>query len=143
MFLNQKLFTVLHPYCSSKNKKYPDANVKLVENLSPNPEIGISLDNCTIKCSNELQCNYWAYIEPNKTCFYYNDVVPMAMESVNETGVTYYSAPTSCLSPIVAPALPEDAMELSYIQVCKGTEYAEVNRTVDTWNITTCPSKGL
>jgi hypothetical protein len=38
-------------------------------------------------------------------------------------------------------AMPEDAVELSYIEICKGNEYKELNQTLDTWNITTCPSK--
>ena len=42
---------------------------------------------------------------------------------------------------ILALAMPEDALELSYIEVCTGTEYKELNQTLDTWNITTCPSK--
>lgn len=129
-----------YPYCSNKNQKYPDASVRLVDK-SPNPEFGISLQNCTTICYIDPQCNFWTYVEQNSTCYYINDVGSASLVDVNDNGTTYYSADWKCVTPIVAPALAEDAEELSYIQICSGDEYEEVKETIDTWNITTCPSE--
>jgi hypothetical protein len=76
---------------------------------SPNPEYGTSLENCTQKCYGEVNCNYWTFVEPNGTCYYIVTVGSMVTVDVNETGATYYSAVYTCLTPIAAPALPEDA----------------------------------
>ena len=111
--------------------------------MVPNPEYGMSLEDCTQKCFNALPCNNYTYVEPNGTCYYINAVGTATLESVNETGTTYYTASFQCITPLIAPALPEDALELSYINVCRGSEYQEVTEAMNTWNITTCPSKLL
>ena len=109
--------------------------------MDPNPAFDISLENCTSSCYVALPCNYWTYNEENRTCTYINGIEGASLVSVNETGQTYYSADFTCVTPFKMPALPEDAEELSYIEVCKGKLYEEMNQTLDTWNITTCPSQ--
>jgi hypothetical protein len=121
-------------------KYEPASSVRLSE-LNPNPAVGISLENCTLVCNVELSCNYWTYNEQNQTCLYINSIDGASLVSVNETGQTLYSATFQCVTPTPMAALPEDSEELSYIEVCKGKQYDEMNQTLDTWNITTCPSE--
>jgi hypothetical protein len=70
------------------------------------------MENCTRKCYAKINCNYWTFVEPNGTCYYITTVGSTTnMVDVNETGTTYYSAVYTCVTPIKAPALPEDGQE--------------------------------
>lgn len=53
----------------------------------------------------------------------------------------YFFGSKDCEKKNSVPAMPEDAEQLGYKEVCNGDEYAEESRINNTWSIENCPSK--
>ncbi len=143
------------PYCGDFQTNYAGA---------PNvgdPATVEYMDDCAEKCADlnaadpacaadpdACPCQNWylhvAYAGP-KTC-----QLRGAKATPGEAGVDvavpenwFFFGSKDCAKKSVAPAMPEDAEELGYKEVCVGDQYDDETRVNNTWSVEDCPSPCL
>ena len=130
------------PYCEDlvKNKNFT-ADV-----LSVETDV-MSMAECAEKCLNFVNdtCKYWFYIEnsadKSKSCEIRGDKGTDPGTDVNLNDTSTYFAPKECQKGIDLPSMPEEALELSYKEVCSANQLRVESRLNNTWNKDYCPSK--
>ena len=130
------------PYCEDlvKNKNFT-ADV-----LSVETDV-MSMADCAEKCLNFVNdtCKYWFYIEnsadKSKSCEIRGDKGTDPGTDVVLNDTTTYFAPKECQKGIDLPSMPEEALELSYKEICSANQLKVESRLNNTWNKDYCPSE--
>jgi hypothetical protein len=127
------------PYCGEYQKDYSGA-----------PNVGTAFEvkkysDCSSNCSANAECENWLLTvkkDGKKTCQLRGSVPTAATaETKSDADTWYWFGAKDCLQTKEIPAMPEDAEELSYKEICSGNQYDEETRQNNTWNVETCPSK--
>jgi hypothetical protein len=132
---------VFFPHCGEINKNYTGSTI--VEDAYPS-----SVDNCTKDCEMNADCFNWVMETSSDqvsalTCELRGEIPSSeAPVDIVEAGKYYLWGSQLCVKTYKSiPALPEDAEELSYKEICTKEQYDEMIRVNNTWNKVYCPSK--
>jgi len=133
--------TIPAPYCAEYQKTYDSA-----------PNVGAEFaaeeySDCARNCTEDADCENWLLkvtADEAKTC-QLKGAKPAgaAATDMAEANTWYFFGGETCRRTEKIPAMPEDAEELSYKEVCFSNQYEEEIRVNNTWNRMTCPSPCL
>ncbi len=135
------LFSVFYPECAEINKNYTDAP------LLAGPYVVGSVENCSNDCLSTSGCEGYLMETSDDwrmamSCELHGDSASGTATDIVEADKTFVWADKTCVkTDKKIPALAEDAEELSYKEVCIGTELETMTRVNNTWDKEHCPSK--
>ncbi|XP_059096721.1 uncharacterized protein LOC131891214 [Tigriopus californicus] len=131
---------VYAPYCGEFMKNYRDAAVAKEAFEVP------SLDACAGECDLDANCHSW-YLEISqltglRMCTLRGQIPDgYTPEDVTTADMWAFSGlKATCPMGKSRPSTPEEAMELSYKEICVGNQYKEETKVNNTWNQDYCDS---
>ena len=131
---------MFYPHCAELNVNYTGAPI-----IEPAYSVS-TFENCSSDCADLPECSNWLIeISPDMkdvlSCELRGDIPSGETPEAMFNGTFLWGSVDCVISTRNIAALPEDAEELSYKEICKAEQYKEMTRENNTWNKQYCPSK--